>query len=228
MSSVNVIPSAPSYDEADLQETQRIYPALPTQDAPDNFRMQKINEISTTLSQEVSHYRAVAKKYQKAKTILHYMAVGSGAISGVLSSASVASALTGIGLIASVPLGIVAAIFGISSASLTGVCKKLEPKKLKHREIVTLAIAKRETVNRLVSKALTDKKVSDVEFQLILNELASYFALKEKEHKTIKTLSEKNISPPPDLVKLREEIRQEEKQKLKKRLSAVSSSDLKE
>ena len=52
MSSANVLtPTAPE-----------LYPQL----QPD-FRMQKINEISAALSGEVSHYRAVGKKYKRAK-----------------------------------------------------------------------------------------------------------------------------------------------------------------
>ena len=55
MSSANVIPSAPA---------EQLYPELPTQ--PD-FRMQKVNKISASLNKEVHHYRAVAKKYKRAK-----------------------------------------------------------------------------------------------------------------------------------------------------------------
>ena len=52
----NVIPSAP-------QEESSLYPQLPQHD----FRMQKANEVSGSLNAEVAHYRAVAKKYKRAK-----------------------------------------------------------------------------------------------------------------------------------------------------------------
>ena len=81
----------------------------------------------------------------------------------VLSAAGVASGLTGIGMIVAAPLGIIATVFGFSLAALTGVCKKLEPKIYKHRDIVSLTIAKRDSVNQLVSKALTDQKIEDSE-----------------------------------------------------------------
>ena len=183
------------------------------------------------MQQEVTQHRKVGKKYQKVKTILHYTAVGAGTLSGALSAAAVASAASVIGIPLSVATGATAATLGVTSAVLTGVCKKLDPKVSKHREIVALAIAKHETVNRLVSKALTDNRISDPEFQLIMNELDSYFALKEAVRRRLGAPIEKNIShvptPAPDLVKIREQIRKEEKEKLKKRLSAVSSSDLK-
>ena len=136
MSSVNVWPSAPQYGE------ESIYPRLPTE--PNNFWLAKINEFSKELDNQARHYQLVAKKYKRAKTFLHYTAVSVGSVSGALSAAGVASGLTGIGMIVAAPLGIIAAVFGFSSTSsvaLTGVCKKLDPKIYKHRDIVSLAIA---------------------------------------------------------------------------------------
>ena len=43
---------------------------------------------------------------------------------------------------------------------------------------MTLAIAKRDTVDRLLSKALADNRVSDSEFQLIMDEFSQYNVLK--------------------------------------------------
>ena len=55
----NVLPSAPHGE-------QRLYPDLTGND----FRMQKVNEVSAALNAEVAHYRAVAKKYKRAKKSL--------------------------------------------------------------------------------------------------------------------------------------------------------------
>ena len=80
--SSNVLPSAPDYKET---ETQTLYPVLPNQ--PDNnFRMQKANEVLKYLSDEVSHYRLVAKKYKRTKTIINYAGFSAGGISGFLSA----------------------------------------------------------------------------------------------------------------------------------------------
>ena len=66
MSSANVLtPTAPP----------ELYPQLP------DFRMQKINEYSAALSGEVSHYRAVAKKYKRAKKFVNWSAAGWSALS---------------------------------------------------------------------------------------------------------------------------------------------------
>ncbi|KAL9955279.1 hypothetical protein ACROYT_G036581 [Oculina patagonica] len=134
-----------------------------------------------------------------------------GGLSSVLSASSLGTAVTVVGLPVSVPLAACAAITGVLSAAFTGASKKLEPKIMKNNEITSLAVAKRETVNRLVSAALIDNKVDDKEFQIILDEYSRYMALKEtvRMHLT-KNLSQKKSSPQPDIEKLRQEIRQEE------------------
>ena len=76
MSSANVLPSAPP---------EQLYPDLPPQ--PD-FRMQKVNEISASLNKEIGHYRAVAKKYKRAKKAVNWGAAGSSVLSAAFSSAS--------------------------------------------------------------------------------------------------------------------------------------------
>ena len=164
MQSVNVLqPTAPE-----------LYPQLP----PD-FRMQKINEISTTLNAEVSHYRVVGKKYKRAKKFVNWSATGSSGLSFVFSSASFGSALSVVRLPATIPLGGVGGAFALLSSGLIVASKKLDSKIKKHQEIVTLVIAKRDTVNRLISKTLADNQITDSEFQLITTEFSQYNVLKE-------------------------------------------------
>jgi len=140
--------------------------------------MRKINEISATLRGEVDHYRAVAKKYKQTKKFVNYSAGGTSVLSAVFSSASFGSAISVIGLPATIPLGGVAGGFALVSSGLIVASKKLDSKIKKHQEIVTLALAKRDTVDRLLSKALTNNIVSDDEFQNIMAEFSQYNVLK--------------------------------------------------
>ena len=165
MSSANVLPSAPP---------ENIYPQI----QPD-FRMQKVNEISAALNKEVGHYRAVAKKYKRTKKVFNWSAAGSSVLSAAFSSASFGSALSFVGLPATIPLGVVGGCFALASSGFIIACKKLDSKINKHQEIVTLAIAKRDTIDRLLSKALTDNLISDSEFQLIMTEFSQYNLLKD-------------------------------------------------
>ena len=164
----NVLPSAP-------QEEPSLYPPLPQHD----FRMQKANEVSAALNAEVIHYRSVAKKYKRAKKAANWSAAGCGMFSTLLSSASLASALSIVGLPAAIPLGGVGGAFAAASSGLIIASKKLDSKIKKHQEIVTLAIAKRDTVDRLLSKALADNQISDGEFQLLMAEFSQYNVLKD-------------------------------------------------
>ena len=164
----NVLPSAP-------HEEPNLYPQLPQQD----FRMQKANEICADLNKEVVHYRSVAKKYKRAKKAANWSAAGCGMFSTLLSSASLASPLSIVGLPAAVPLGGVGGAFAAASSGLIIASKKLDSKIKKHQEIVTLAIAKRDTVDRLLSKALADNQISDGEFQLLMAEFSQYNLLKD-------------------------------------------------
>ena len=105
MSSANVLPSAPP---------ESIYPQI----QPPDFRMQKVNEISTVLAKEVDHYRAVAKKYKRAKKVVNCSAGGSSVLSAVFSSASFGSALSIVGLPATIPLGGLGVGFALASSDL--------------------------------------------------------------------------------------------------------------
>jgi len=90
--------------------------------------MQKINEISASLNSEVSHYRAAAKKYKRAKTFVNWTGVGSSALSAAFSSASFGSALSVVGLPATIPLSGVDRAFALASSGLIIASKKLDSK----------------------------------------------------------------------------------------------------
>ena len=164
----NVLSSAPP-DESSL------YPLL----SPHDFRMQKANEVSAALNAEIVHYRSASKKYKRAKKVANWSATGSSIISTAISSASLASVLSVVGLPAAIPLGSVGGAFALSSSGLIIAKKKLDSKIKKHQEILKLAIAKRDTVYRLHSKALADNQLSDSELQLIMAEFLQYNVLKK-------------------------------------------------
>ena len=204
MSSANVLPSAPP---------ENIYPQI----WPPDFRMQKANEISATLNKEVGHYRAVARKYKRAKKVFNLSGTGSSVLSAAFPSASFGSALSFIGLPATLPLGVVGGCFALASSGLIIACKKVDSKIKKHREIVTLAIAKRDTIDRLLSKALMDNIISDGEFQLIMAEFSQYNVLKDSVRAKLTRHSSR-----PDIEKIKKDVRSEMEADLKKKLTALA------
>ena len=202
--SSNVIPSAP-HDE-------RLYPQLPQLD----YRMQKANEVESTLNAEVNHYRIVAKKYKRAKKIVNWSATGSGFLSTGLSTASLGTAVSVVGLPASIPLGSVGGAFALASSGLIVAGKKLDSKIKKHRKIVVLATAKRDTIRRLYSKALSDNQISDGEFQSIMAEFSQYNSLKE----AIRSKMAQNSSLP-DIEKIKKNVRSEIEAEFQKKINTL-------
>ena len=138
--------------------------------------------------------------------------MGLGSLSAGLSSATLATALTGFGVVASPALAGVAAVFGLLSAGFTVVSKRLEKKVTKHEKIYTPALAKPNSIYELVSKALTDKRISDSEFTIILREVEKYHKLKaaiRDREKQTKTSNKETQTQPPDLDKIKGELRKE-------------------
>ena len=91
----------------------------------------------------------------------------------------------------------------LASTGLIIASKGLDSKIKKHQEIVTLAIGKRDTVDRMVSKALADKQMSDAEFQLI-----------------IRTKLTRQTSRP-DIEKIKKDLRGEVEKEFRKKISAL-------
>ena len=105
----------------------------------------------------------------------------------VLITINLGTGAGGIGLLATVIAApTVMVIEGV--AILTGLLsivgkysvKKTTSKAEKHEKIKTIASAKLDTIASHVSKALSDNKVTDEEFRLILEELEKYKIMKEE------------------------------------------------
>ena len=218
---MNVLPSAPLYPTQEL-----------TQLNAEDFRLKKINDLLKELSDEVEHYRQVAKKYKRSHSMVHTSAVGLGSLSVGLCSGALATALTGFGIVASPALAGVATLCGLGSVGFAAASKRLNRKVTKHEKIYTLAQAKRNSVNELVSQALTDKQISDVEFHIITHEVEKYHELKAAIRSgggRVVTQETATQTQRPDLEKLKEELRKEVKKEFQKKVSlltAVSKSDL--
>ena len=203
--SLNVLPSAP-------HEDLHMYPQL------HDFKFQKVNEISAALNKEVGHYRAVAKKYKRAKKVVNWSAAGSSVLSAAFSSASFGSALSVVGLPTTVPLGSVGGAFTLAFSGLIIASKKLDSKIKKHQEIVTLAIAKRNAVDRLLSKALSDNQISDSEFQLIMVEYSQYNVLKDAVRAKLTRQASR-----PDVEKIKKDLCKERDADYRKKGNAITA-----
>ena len=143
---------------------------------------------------------------------------GSSVLSAAFSSASFGSALSVVSLPATMPLDSVSGAFALASSGLIIASKKLDSKIKKHQEIVTLAIAKRDTVECLLSKALSDNQISDSEFQLIMTEFSQYNVLKEAVRAKLTRKPSR-----PDVEKIRTDLHSEIEADYRKKINAITA-----
>ena len=167
-----------------MEMKEILYPRLPTAPPIDyqgqGYRLQKINEIQASLEREVETREAFSENYFRAARIVD-------SVDMVLIAITLGGGAGGIGLLSTVVAApVVIVIEGV--ALFTGFLsvigkysvKKSTSKAQKHEKTKTIASTKLNTIASHISKALSDNKVSDEEFQLILEELEKYKVLKEE------------------------------------------------
>ena len=148
-----------------------LYPQL--EPKADNFRLNKIGEIQKVIQAESEKRRTLYKKYRRAINIVD-------GFSMALNAVSLATSIAGVSILAIIPPECVA--IGCQVLTIVGslVNRRLSAKTKKHEDIKTLADAKLNTIATHISKALQDNNISDNEFNLVVNELDKYNALKHE------------------------------------------------
>ena len=207
------VPSAPSEGVVAEQQYASLYPSLPN---AETFRLGEISRINKEMAKEAEHYRLVLKNYKKAQKTLSFTVAGLGVVTTAMSSGAVASALTGVGIVVAVPLGIVGAVCGAVSTGLVAADKKIENKVNKHARTSLLASVEHTAINALVSKALDNNSISDAEFKIITREVEEY--RKNKEGLQFAN----RPTGAADLEKIREEVRDEMRKKIAAAGAALS------
>ena len=199
MSEQNIIPSAPP-----------LYPSL--RENVGDYRLKKISDCQKELENEISHYRRISKKYKRAKTIINAF-VATGTLTVVLSTAGLATSVTAIGAPIGAPIAGIAALLGTFSTVAGASSRRLNQKVTKHEKTISLAESKHLSVSKLVSKAMSDGSISDLEFNLILREIENYYSLKDQLRRKVKKIensSDENV----DVESLRQEFKKKFQQKL--------------
>ena len=190
---------------------EKIYPELPTireqptapivnggsDDRGHSYRLKIIREIQAFLEGEIKNREAFSKKYFRIAKVVNMIdnalitiTIGAEGTGAVLLS-------TGVGAPFALALGISGVVTGAVSLIGNIFSKKATTKAEKHLKIKTLAIAKLDTIATHISKALTDDFISNEEFNLIMEEMNKYKALKEdirnNTKKKLKTEEEESL-----------------------------------
>ena len=190
---------------------EKIYPELPTireqptapivnggsDDRGHSYRLKIIRQIQAFLEEEIKNREAFSKKYFRIAKVVNMIdnalitiTIGAEGTGAVLLS-------TGVGAPFALALGISGVVTGAVSLIGNIFSKKATTKAEKHLKIKTLAIAKLDTIASHISKALTDDFISNEEFNLIMEEMNKYKALKEdirnNTKKKLKTEEEESL-----------------------------------
>ena len=146
-----------------------LYPPLET--TGDNHRLQHVAEVRSRLEKERDFRASLYKKYRRGANVVDGLDTG-------LSVASAAMAATGVGLLTTIIAAPVAIGLKAGAIACGFICRKLEAKARKHDQIRVLALSKLNTIANRISTALTDDKISEEEFRLILSEVDKYDQMK--------------------------------------------------
>ena len=175
--------------------TDKLYPTLPaireTPNAPpvinegeDNrghtYRLNYIQSVQRYFEEEIKQRQAFSKKYFRIAKIINMVDNGLITVTVCVGGAGAVLLATGAGA----PLGVALEVSGAATGliSLLGniFSKRATTKAEKHLKISQTAITKLDTIASHISKALMDDFISPEEFNLILEEMNKYKALKEE------------------------------------------------
>ena len=175
--------------------TDKLYPTLPavreTPNAPPvinggaddrghSYRLKYIQDVQRYFEEEIKQRQAFSKKYFRIAKIINTIDRGLITVTVCVGATGAALLATGAGSVLGVALEVSGAVTGGISLIGNIVSKKAATKAEKHLKISERAITKLDTIESHISKALMDDFVSPEEFNLILEEMNKYKALKEE------------------------------------------------
>ena len=187
-------------------EGRVIYPQLPTmqqvvEDSDGHaYRLKSCQKILKNIQEEASHYKSTRKKYTRSRNFFVQFGAATGFLSVVLSASGIGTGLTGVGLPVGASLGALGGLCGIISVGCGLTIERISKKVSKHEENVTHAKSTINTIRSIISKALTDGKIDEKEYKLVIDIDNIYNDRK---------LSLRRKAESVDLKKIREDMKNE-------------------
>ena len=146
-----------------------LYPPLET--TGDNHRLQHVAEVRSRLEKERDFRASLYKKYRRGANVVDGLDSALSVVSAVLAASGVGVLTTIIAAPVAVGLQAGAIACGLLGAGGRFIYRKLEAKVKKHDQIRVLAVSKLNSIADRISAVLTDGKISEEEFLLILFEV---------------------------------------------------------
>ena len=167
---------------SDPYNTESLYPVLekektspltppqtPLIDTGHEYRLRSCQKILENIEDDAKHYGSTLKKYTRSRNIFsHLTGVTTGA-SVVLSASGLGTGMTGIGIPIGASLGALGGLCGMLGLCFGLASKNMSKKVSKHVDNVARAKATINSINSVVSKAMRDGVISDVEYKIVTN-----------------------------------------------------------
>ena len=153
-----------------------LYPPLKT--TGDNHRLQHLAEVRAGLEKERDFRASLYKKYWRGANVVDGFVTGLSVAGAVMAATSVGLLTMIIATPIAIGLQAGAIANGLLGAGERFIYRKLEAKARKHDQIRILAVSKLNSIVDRISAALTDDKISEEEFRLVLSEVDKYDQMK--------------------------------------------------
>ena len=160
---------------SDPYNTEKLYPVL---EAPPptplianghEYRLRSCQKILENIEGDAKHYSSTLKKYTRSRNIFsHLCGVTTGA-SVVLSASGIGTGITVVGIPIGIALGSLGGLCGMLGLGFGLASKNMSKKVGKHVDNVARAKATIGAINAVVSKAMRDGVISDVEYKIVTN-----------------------------------------------------------
>ena len=204
---------------SDPYNTEKLYPVLETVKEPQpalpltppptpligsghEYRLRSCQKIVENMEGDAKHYGSTLKKYTRSRNIFSHLSGFTAGASVVLSASGLGTGMTGIGIPIGASLGALGGLCGMLSLGFGLASKNMSKKVAKHVDNVARAKATINSINSVVSKAMIDGVISDVEYKIVTNIDNVY---------NKRMASNRRSTNAEDLKKMRDEVEKEMK-----------------
>jgi len=143
-----------------------------------NERLDQFKNARKEITDDIILHGILSKKYSRAKGALENIGMGCSTTCVAFGTAGLATSVTIAGLPVALPLAAAGGIIGLIGLTCSGIAKKLGVKERKHKDIAILARSKSNSISVLICKSVADGVVSDVEYNIIMQERDNYRSMK--------------------------------------------------
>ena len=143
------------------------------------FTLSEVSNVERYFNQEIKGKKSNSKRLSKYVAAFDYIDKILIVLSKASRGASIISFTTVIGAPAVISSARFSLVFSLTTQIIKKLLSKTRNKQEKHDKIFVLAKSKLNNVETLVSQALTELKISHIQFIAILNEKEKYERMKE-------------------------------------------------